>query len=174
MESRNHDKQQFFSLDDYRLDWLENYFLSYLHTTKCASSTRQKDFLTNETYEAITLTTKSTVLCIKYLLENGYHYVLTRAFSSNPVESIFSTLRRMSGSNDMLDARAVNFSLQKILKTGILSMSNFSSVENHASDMTDGRPIQEVDMPDTAAAPYSIPESVLNILQQLLNQSGKL
>ncbi|KAJ4435114.1 hypothetical protein ANN_23689 [Periplaneta americana] len=94
-----------------------------------------------------------------------------KAFSSDPVESLFSTLRRMSGSNDMLDARAVNFSLQKILKTGILCMSNFSSVENHASDITNGRPFQEVDMPDTAAAPCSIPESVLNILQQLLNQS---
>ncbi|KAJ4427328.1 hypothetical protein ANN_24948 [Periplaneta americana] len=43
--------------------------------------------------------------------------------------------------------------------------------DDNAVYITDGRPIQELDMPETAAAPYSIPESVLDILQQLLNQS---
>nr|XP_050024320.2 uncharacterized protein LOC126518586 [Dermacentor andersoni] len=87
-------------------------------------------FLSAETYEAILLTSKSTVLCIKYLLESGFFYVLTKNLSSDPVELLFSSLRQMAGGNDCLDARAVTFSLERILRTGSLCPSQASNIEN--------------------------------------------
>ncbi|KAL1462049.1 hypothetical protein MTO96_043244 [Rhipicephalus appendiculatus] len=90
----------------------------------------RKKFLSAETYEALLLTSKSTVLCVKYLLESGFYYVLTRNFSSDPVELLFSSLRQMAGGNDCLDARAVTFSLERILRTGTLCPSEASNVEN--------------------------------------------
>lgn len=128
--SRNPDRMHFFSCTDERLEWLEQDFLPYLEDLKrtCLSAEPQRQFLTKETHEAITITTKSTVQCILYLLNQGFHYVLTRKFNSDPVESIFSALRQMSGENDMLDVRATLFSLEKILKTGRLATSKHSNV----------------------------------------------
>ena len=77
---------------------------------------------------SIVFTTQSTVQCIQYLLQNGYHYVLTRAFNSDPVESFFSALRQMNGGNDLMDVRAAVCSLEKILKTGIVIRKKNSNV----------------------------------------------
>lgn len=52
IQSRNPDKGHFFSLNVSRLNWLEEYFLSYLETLKAASNAARKDFLSSETYEA--------------------------------------------------------------------------------------------------------------------------
>ncbi len=51
------------------------------------------DFLSRETYEALTVTTASTVSCVRYLICSGYHFVLTRAFNSDSIELFFSGLR---------------------------------------------------------------------------------
>ena len=173
IHGRNQDKMQFLSINDNRLEWLLDYFIPYLDTMKAAGNQLGKEFLTNETFEALVLTTRSTVDCIKYLLQNGYHYILTRAFSSDPVESLFSTLRQMSGSNDMMDARSVSFSLQKILKTGILSSSDFSNVEERTTSITEG-PFQSLMPPDTATTEYTFPEQILIILEELLQEPRKL
>ncbi|KAH8032740.1 hypothetical protein HPB51_001438 [Rhipicephalus microplus] len=89
----------------------------------------QKEFSTNETYEAFLLTTYSTFACIKYLLtEEKFLFVLTREFNSDPIESLFGTLRMSSGCNDMLNVRYDLQGLKKVLKTGLAASSMASNV----------------------------------------------
>ncbi|KAH8009414.1 hypothetical protein HPB51_016693 [Rhipicephalus microplus] len=113
----------FFCATEQRLQWLEKDFPDYLEALNNACKRSGKKFLSAETYEAIFLTSKSTVLCVKFLLESSLFYVLTRNLSSDPVELLFSSLRQMAGGNDCLDARAVTFSLERILRTGNLCPS---------------------------------------------------
>nr|XP_054932364.1 uncharacterized protein LOC129387471 isoform X1 [Dermacentor andersoni] len=124
------DKMHFFSATDGRLNWLEDEFPQYLESLHSACKSSGKKFLSPETYEALLLTSKSSVLCIKYLLDSGFFYVFTRNLSSDPVEVLFSALRQMAGCNDCLDARAVTFGLEKLLRTGILCASQASNVGN--------------------------------------------
>lgn len=70
----------------------------------------------------------STVLCTRHLLALGFHFVLTGKFSSDDVESLFSTIRQLNGSNDQTDAYAALSSLQKILVTGIIHSSPSGNV----------------------------------------------
>lgn len=88
-----------------------------------ACKKHEKKFLSAETYEALTLTSQSTVLRVRYLLDSGYFYVLTRDLSSDSVELLFSAMRQMTGGNDCLDTRAVTFNLEKILRTVIFCAS---------------------------------------------------
>jgi hypothetical protein len=77
-------------------------------------------FLTQETYEALTYTTMSTVACIRYLLEVlGFKFVLTRRFSSDHIEQLFGAIRQLIGGNFKGDATAVSQAFEKILRTGI-------------------------------------------------------
>ncbi|KAH6937647.1 hypothetical protein HPB50_003076 [Hyalomma asiaticum] len=59
----------------------------------------------------------------------------TRRFNSDPIESLFGTLRMSSGTNDMLDVRAALSGLEKILKTGIPA-ANVTSNVAHAESVT--------------------------------------
>ena len=76
----------FFGPNDPRLIWLETTFLEWLLQWK-KKVTNSKQFLTEETYEAVVLTTKSTVACIRYLLRQGFNFVLTRKFSTDKIEA---------------------------------------------------------------------------------------
>ncbi|KAG0433889.1 hypothetical protein HPB47_019505 [Ixodes persulcatus] len=127
---RQPDQMHFFCATDERLQWLEKDFPDYLKAIDNSCKRSGKKFLSAETYEVLLLTSKSTVLCVKFLLESGFFYVLTRNLSSDPVELLFSSLRQMAGGNDCLDARAVTFSLERILRTGNLCPSQSSNVEN--------------------------------------------
>ena len=114
------DTMQFFSVSDERLHWLKNDFLDYLEKWKKGCSNKKIQFLSTETYEAIVLTTKSTVETVIYLLENGFHYVLTRKFSSDDIESFFGCIRRFNGCNDLTNAASASDIITKILKVGII------------------------------------------------------
>lgn len=70
----------------------------------------------------------STVLCISHLLSAGFHFVLTAKFASDEVESLFSTIGQLNGSNDQTDACAALSALQKILVTGIIHSSASANV----------------------------------------------
>lgn len=122
VHKRNDDAMHFFSVDDARLFWLENDFIPYLEWWE-KSVTRKAEFISSETFEAACLTTKSAVECIKYLLQNGFHFVLTRKFSSDEIESLFSCIRQLAGSNDQTNAASVTQALHKILVTGLVSSS---------------------------------------------------
>ncbi|XP_077508168.1 uncharacterized protein LOC144119417 [Amblyomma americanum] len=118
-----HQEEPFYLSDDERLSWLELDFLCYVEDIQAQGDT-SKQRLTKETYEATISTTRSTVALIEYLLDHiNFRYVLKQALNSDPVESLFSSLRQFNGGNDRVDARAAVFTSEKILKVGILQAS---------------------------------------------------
>ncbi|XP_037268860.2 uncharacterized protein LOC119160746 isoform X2 [Rhipicephalus microplus] len=125
--SRDALRMPFYGPDDERLLWLENECLIYFDLWK-ESTAHKLEFLSEETYEALRVTTMSTVLCTRHLLGRGFHFVLTGKFSSDDVESLFSTIRQLNGSNDQTDAYAALSSLQKILVTGCIHSSPSGNV----------------------------------------------
>ncbi|KAH8040855.1 hypothetical protein HPB51_013025 [Rhipicephalus microplus] len=132
IHQNNPDTRQFSDAEDPRLHWLELVFLEYIEMLKEASS--PENFLTKETYHALVFTTVSNVQCIQFLLnECDFTFVLTRKFSSNPIESLFRFLRRTAGCNDVMDVRSAVSGLEKILKTGIVASSDRSNVNSSTS-----------------------------------------
>ncbi|XP_075742919.1 uncharacterized protein LOC142796362 [Rhipicephalus microplus] len=127
------DARHYDDIQDSRLEWLEVTFSMYLEGLKKRSNHPQ-EFLTKETYEAVLVTSYSTVACTRYLLtEENFFFVLTRRFNSDPIESLFGTLRMSSGTNAMLDVRAALSGLEKILKTGIAAANVTSNVAHTES-----------------------------------------
>lgn len=59
-------------------------------------------------------------------------FILTRKFFSNPIEALFGFLRKTAGCNDAMDMRSVFCRIEKILKTGIIS----SSLQSNMNDST--------------------------------------
>ncbi|XP_023232214.1 uncharacterized protein LOC111632058 [Centruroides sculpturatus] len=114
-------KRPFSEINEERLNWLQLDFLLYMESMKKECSNMKMQFLTKETYNALYLTTLSTVDVVKYLLNTvKFRYVLTRRFNSDPIESFFSCIRQFNGGNDKLDARSASLTTQMILKVGIL------------------------------------------------------
>ncbi|KAH6942561.1 hypothetical protein HPB50_007967 [Hyalomma asiaticum] len=119
----NGHKSPIFSRDDCRLVWLKNDFTSYVEEIQQNSTKSVNDGFTNETYQALLLTTRSTVETTQFLLEQGVSYVLTKKLNSDPIEAIFGRVRSMCGGNDTLDARAVTAALDHIVKLKSLSQT---------------------------------------------------
>lgn len=126
------DARQFSEIDDPRLDWLEGEFVSYIEQLKTKS--RTENFLSKETHHALVFTTASNVECIRFLLsDKKFKFVLTRKFSSDPIEAMFGFLRRSSGCNDALDVKSAVCRIEKMLKTGIVASSAQSNVRSSTS-----------------------------------------
>ena len=133
------DKKPFYKADDERLTFLEVDIPLLLKTWDKEVKTlvdaipakeikKRKEeklkFLTKETYHAIIFTSQSTVECVRYLLQNiGFHFVLTRRFSSDNIEELFGALRQMIGGNFKGDAVSLAQAFEKILRTGIAYMT---------------------------------------------------
>ena len=81
MRFRDQNKESFWKLDDERLKWLESDFIKYFDNWKDSTKVGEKGsrdincsiskptttpYLTRDTDQALRLTTKSTVLCIRY------------------------------------------------------------------------------------------------------------
>ena len=71
-------------------DWVEEW-------QELQGSKSQKITLTAQTSEALIITLRCTASLIEDLLKEGYKYVLTARFHSNPLELRFSRVRQMSG-----------------------------------------------------------------------------
>nr|XP_050042076.2 uncharacterized protein LOC126539322 [Dermacentor andersoni] len=162
------DGSQFDDSADPRLEWLEVTFPVYLETLKKRSG-HACEFLAAETYEAILLTTYSTVVCVRYLLtEEKFSFVLTRKFNSDPNESLFGCLQMSSGCNDMLDVRAALSGLEKLLKTRI-AVSNAASNIAHKERMS-GHILHDTlssAQPASASAPMPPLTSTVQAVPQL-------
>jgi hypothetical protein len=84
------------------------------------SVTAKDHFLTTETFEAITITTKSIIAKITFLLNTtGFKYVLTRKFNTDNLERKFSSLHQANGGNYNIEAKAAIYGVEKLLRTGI-------------------------------------------------------
>ena len=87
------------SIDDERLQWLENTFLKYLEDWKksivdrpgeFSKTDRQKMFLSLQTYEGLQMTAYSVIEVTKFLLSKGMMaFVLTNRFNQDVVEEYF-------------------------------------------------------------------------------------
>lgn len=72
--------------------------------------------------------------CSHVPITNGlffsFRYVLTRRLNSDPVESLFSSLRQFNGGNDRVDARAAVFTVEKILKVLFSKQNNAKCINS--------------------------------------------
>ncbi|KAH8027278.1 hypothetical protein HPB51_004105 [Rhipicephalus microplus] len=119
-------------------------------------------------YEAFLLTTYSAVVCIKYLLtEEKFLFVLTRKFNSDPIKSLFGTLRMYSRCNDMLNVRSVLQGLEKVLKTGLAASSMASNLAHReCAQMSTGTLLTETS-PSIAQQPPQL-QTAACVLQRLI------
>ncbi|EFA11970.1 Transposable element P transposase-like Protein [Tribolium castaneum] len=122
------------SENDVRLHWLKEEFPQYIKDIQSCSAEKRLKGLSKETADALIFTSNSSYLCISYLLKDlNFYYVLTRRFSSDPVESIFAHVRLRGGSNDLTDCRAVEHALRQILRSGLIknvkSSNSLSTLE---------------------------------------------
>lgn len=81
--------------------------------------------LSKQTSNAMVLTLKSTSFLIEDLLSEGYDYVLTSRFQSDPIERRFSKYRQMSGGRFLVGLREV-VSSEKILQLKSLLKEEFN------------------------------------------------
>lgn len=107
--------------DDPRLVWLENEFPCYVKGIQETSVASGMNAFTDETFQALLFSTKSTVETTKFLLAKGANFVLTRKLNSDPIEALFGRIRSVCGGNDMLDARAVTAALDHFVKEKTLA-----------------------------------------------------
>jgi hypothetical protein len=117
------------NINDERLIWLVETLPSYVNTLQELSKQSNMKGLTKETHEALIFTAKSTAQCIKYLLEeSGFYFVLTRSFSSDAIESMFSSVRLQGGSQDATDARAAHYAIKRIIQSGLITSSPSANI----------------------------------------------
>jgi hypothetical protein len=82
-------KAPFYSIADARIKWLED-FLKWLNNWK-KYVTAKDHFLTTETFEAITITTKSTIAKITFLFNTTeFKFVLTRKFNHDIIGKVYT------------------------------------------------------------------------------------
>ncbi|CAG0901797.1 unnamed protein product, partial [Cyprideis torosa] len=107
------------SKDDEHLSFLKEEFIPKMTRWKEEKSERR---FPEQTLDALILTAKSTVACTQFLLDSGYLYVVTRKFSSDCIEQLFSGVRAGGGCDDKSNALHVARYMEKILRLGILTI----------------------------------------------------
>ena len=85
--------------DDERFEWLEKDFLPYFHSWKNSISQRNdanytqnarvRMFISWQTHEGLQITTYSLTEVCKFLLNEGFEYVLTERFCQDSLEEYF-------------------------------------------------------------------------------------
>ena len=94
---------------DYRFYWLCNEFLQYFQNWlqsiedrpgNFTANTKQKMFISWQTYQGIKITTLSVIEVVQYLLSNNVPYVLTERFCQDPLENYFGRQRSMGARKD--------------------------------------------------------------------------
>lgn len=168
MRQCNPNSMQFYSVADERLQWLQEYFVGYITRIQAESKRAKLKGLTKETTEALLFTVNSTVHCIIHLLKNGFFYVLTRRFSGDPVEALFSTVRMGGGSNDVTDARTAAYAIKRILKSGLMIPSKAANVTGDNAYCGETFPTGGNSITDTGTEnDLVLPDHVLILLDKL-------
>ena len=106
------------SLEDERLTWLKDVFLAYLQRWKQSTLTcegnytadaRQRMFLSGQTYEGLVISVHSHVDAIKFLLSEGFKYVLTERFMRDVLEDYFGHQREKGRRSDNPTAQQLGY-----------------------------------------------------------------
>jgi hypothetical protein len=104
--------------DDERFTWLKDVFLEYL--AKWRQSTlsrpgnytpdaRNKMFMSNQTYEGFKITVHSHIEVIRFLLAQGFQYVLSERFMQDVLEDYFGHQRAKGGRSDNPNAQQFGY-----------------------------------------------------------------
>jgi hypothetical protein len=102
VKKRNEFIKPYTSADDDRFGWLVDVFLQYLESWKASTREREGDFsddargkmfLSMQTYDGLKISVFSHVEAIKFLLENGFKYVLSERFMQDVLEDYFGHQR---------------------------------------------------------------------------------
>ena len=102
VKKRNEFIKPYTSADDDRFGWLVDVFIQYLESWKASAHEREGDFsddargkmfLSMQTYEGLKISVFSHVEEIKFLLENGFKYVLSERFMQDVLEDYFGHQR---------------------------------------------------------------------------------
>ena len=109
VNKRNTFIKPYSSENDERFAWLTDVFLGYLESWKASvaardgkysSNARGKMFLSPQTYEGLKIAVYSHVEAIKFLLAQGFRYVLSERFMQDIVEDYFGHQRAKGGRSD--------------------------------------------------------------------------
>ena len=106
------------SVDDERLIWMKDTFLKYLEDWKSSTQTREgsftaaereKMFLSHQTYEGFKITVNSHIESVKFLLSQGFKYVLSERFMQDVIEDYFGHQRTVRGRSDNPSAQQFGY-----------------------------------------------------------------
>ena len=134
--NRNPHLKPFTSANDWRLDWLENDFLNYFEARKISVQNRDCDYTVSElakmqllyqTLQGFSITSKSIVACVKFMLGVGEQFVLTSAFNRDKIEQFSGLLRMRGGANPN-----VNIAGRLINKMHFIRTNQFQNVRGNA------------------------------------------
>ena len=109
VRKRNRSIKPYTSSDDERFSWLLEKFIKYLDEWKqCVSScpgvwsedSREKMFLSLQTYERLKISAFSHVEAIRFLLSQGFQYVLSERFMQDVLEDYFGHQRSKGAGSD--------------------------------------------------------------------------
>ena len=102
---------------------MTNDFLKYLDDWKTSTQNRegnftaqdrQKMFMSQQTYEGLVITAKSTVALARYLIGSGMKFVLTEKFNQDVVEEYFGRQRSLGRRSDNPDIYQFGYQDQTI------------------------------------------------------------
>ena len=111
-------------------DWLEQWKSSQTHG------------LTNQTFDALILTYRSIADLCDDLFSDGYAYIMTGRFQTDPLERRFSQYRQMSGGRFLISLKEVLKSesiiqVKTILKNSLEPVDNLPNVPFESSELID-------------------------------------
>ena len=102
MRKRNDFMALYRSSDEVRFSWLENTFVKYLEDWKAAVDSREgvhtadekgRMFLSLQTFNGLRMSARSLIQVTKFLLSEGFEFVLTEKFYQDDVEEYFGYQR---------------------------------------------------------------------------------
>ena len=114
--------------DDVRFDWLLDTFLPYFAEWKHSINSRPGSFTNNEksrmfifwqTYEAVLISTHSSIELVRFLLNRNVKYVLTERFCQDPLENYFGRQRSMGHRRDNPNLQLFGYQDNTIRKSKI-------------------------------------------------------
>ena len=107
-QKRNPDLEPFTNVNDVRLQWLQNEFLTYFdgweryvnNIPNLSKKERSQMLLSKQTLTGLRFTTLSIIDCIRFMLTKGAQFVLTSHFNQDPLEQHFGHCRHKGGSSE--------------------------------------------------------------------------
>lgn len=117
-------------VNDERLEWLQTDFLSYLSTWKdninqrgnnFTATARAKMFISWQTFERFKITSYSTIEVVRFLLREGFDYVLTERFCQDVLEEYFGYQRGMGRRADNPSLKGFGYNANAIAIQGQLA-----------------------------------------------------